>query len=139
MADYNGAALDLKSDVGRNGDSPPSTAAQASHEESVALPEPGPSFVDTADVPGRHTENGTSGSADRKSLFQQIIACGDKVFYKSQQRDEADLMDEEKIAILDQSLSANPTLFLERYHMFMTPGQLLFSFANVKLEKFRVP
>ncbi|KAH7730732.1 Protein R10D12.13 a [Aphelenchoides avenae] len=61
---------------------------------------------------------------DKDGLFRRIAGHGDKVFYKHQQRGEADLTEDEKLQILEKILSTEPTLFLERYHSFISPDFL---------------
>lgn len=51
-------------------------------------------------------------------LFAQIVGQND-VFYKSQQKDEADLSGDEKRNILSDLLEAKPSKFLERYHRYI--------------------
>lgn len=56
-----------------------------------------------------------------EEMFQWIIRQNN-VFYKSQQRSEADLSDENKIEILSKLYAEKPSLFLTRYYHLLHPG-----------------
>lgn len=57
----------------------------------------------------------------KDQLFECILSKPD-VFYRSQQRGEADLEDKEKRQILDELLETKPAIFLERYHSYVNKG-----------------
>lgn len=56
-------------------------------------------------------------------LFAQIIRQND-VFYKFQQRGEADLTENQKQSVLSELLATKPTKFLERYYQYISTGNI---------------
>lgn len=54
-------------------------------------------------------------------LLFRSIATQEGVFYKALSRDEPDLDEEEKIKILRNLFEHNPSIFLQRYHQFVSP------------------
>jgi hypothetical protein len=55
-----------------------------------------------------------------EKLFRSIIEQ-DGVFYRSQQRGEADFTSDEKFDMLNELYSRNPGVFLQRYHSHISP------------------
>ncbi|KAI6176237.1 DUF2052 domain-containing protein [Aphelenchoides bicaudatus] len=55
----------------------------------------------------------------KEKLFEHILSKSD-VFYRSQQRDEPELKDEEKRQILNELFEEKPSIFLERYHTYIS-------------------
>uniref|UniRef100_A0A915EX81 Uncharacterized protein n=1 Tax=Ditylenchus dipsaci TaxID=166011 RepID=A0A915EX81_9BILA len=55
----------------------------------------------------------------KELMFQHILGQSN-VFYKSQQRGEADLSNEDKYSVLSNLFTSKPITFLERYHQFVS-------------------
>lgn len=51
-------------------------------------------------------------------MFTRILSAPN-AFYKSQQRDEPDLSDSEKLTILEELFLSKPAAFLNRYKQFL--------------------
>ena len=74
-------------------------------------------------------------SSDR--LFRSIIEQ-DGVFYRSQQRGEADFTFDQKHEILKELFTRNPPIFLQRYHSFISPCKcflIFYHFGRLQLTK----
>lgn len=56
-----------------------------------------------------------------EQLFQYILNEND-VFYRHQQRDDPELLDEEKLKILRELYEKNPSVFITRYHKHIAAG-----------------
>lgn len=60
-----------------------------------------------------------------------FITCQKDAFFKSQQRDEADLSTDEKTAIVRKLFETDPSLFLYRYGKYLNENQLNFTLECV--------
>lgn len=64
-----------------------------------------------------------------ESASSQMVAhliCNDKVIFKSQQRDEAELTNSEKSQIAHALLHKSKAQFLQRFGKFLLPGDLIY-------------
>lgn len=90
------------------------------------------------DIDLTHSKPGTSTIEVRPTLDQlfQSILKAENVFYRSQQRDESELSDENKLGILRDLYEQSQSVFLTRYHQHIAPGnftlkqQILFIFLE---------
>lgn len=73
----------------------------------------------------------TTLSSDRKSELISYIICQKDAFFKSQQRDEADLSNEEKAAIVGKLFDTDQSMFLSRYGKYLDESYLNFILDNV--------
>lgn len=124
MEDHQARNGDEKSEVefsdAPRSSSAPVTASAAPTEENTTR---GEELAASGDAGTSQAETSfREQQFDKDDLFRRIAGHGDKVFYKHQQRGEADLTEDEKLEILERILSTEPTLFLERYHSFISPG-----------------
>lgn len=55
-------------------------------------------------------------------LLESIVSSGEEVFYRHQQREEPELEDKEKLALLEDLLANKPSTFLQRHSRFITRG-----------------
>lgn len=63
-------------------------------------------------------------------MFQEIVR-NDNVFYKSQQRGEADLTTDNKMSVLSEIFQWKPVVFLERYHHLIGFGTFFLIFSLI--------
>ena len=73
----------------------------------------------------------TTLSSDRKSELISYITCQKDAFFKSQQRDEADLSNEEKAAIVGKLFDTDQSMFLSRYGKYLDESYLNFILDSV--------
>lgn len=75
---------------------------------------------------------GSSNVEMKDQMFHAILQKPD-VFYRAQQRDEAEIELDEKRQILNDLFDSKPAVFLERYHSYINKGNVseYFSFCNL--------